>query len=114
MSIGSISRFTYLAFELNAMLDHGEVLSVEDTKKHVDDGTVFDWLDRHLKGAQILDGTPVDAHVRRDMLQVFRPLNRVDPGDCFGVEQNGIALLLAYCLEGIQQAETVVTPPDEG
>ena len=107
MSIGPISRFTYLAFELNAMLDQGDVLSVEETKQHVDDGTIFEWLDRHLKDPQELDGTPVDPRVRQAMVKVFRSLNDVDSFDCFGVEHNGVALLLAYCLEGIQQQEPV-------
>ena len=107
MSIGPIGRFTYLAFELNEMLDHGDVLSIEETKKHVEDGTIFEWLDLQLKREEDLDGTPVDPVVRNAMLNVFRPLNAVDSRDCFGIEQNGIALLLAYCLEGIQQQEPV-------
>ena len=107
MSIGPISRFTYLAFELTALLDHGDTLSMEETKRHVDDGTIFEWLDLQLKDPQDLDGTPVDPEVRRAMVKVFRSVNRVNSFDCFGVEQNGIALLLAYCLEGIQQQEPV-------
>ncbi len=114
MSIGPISRFTYLAFELNAMLDHGEVLSIEETKQHVDDGTIFEWLDLQLKDPQDLDGTPVDPDVRSAMLKVFRPLNEVDSLDCFGVEYNGLALLLAYCVEGIQQQEPLALGPREG
>ena len=105
MTIGPISRFTYLAFELNAMLDHGDVLNIEETRKHVDDGTIFEWLDLNLKDPQELDGTPVDPHVRRDMLRVFRSLNDVDALEGFGVDRNGISLLLAYCLEGIQQQD---------
>lgn len=105
MSIGPISRFTYLAFELNAMLDHGDVLSIDETRHHVDDGSIFEWLDLHLKDPQDLDGTPVDPHVRREMTDVFRSVNDVDAFKSFGVEHNGIALLLAYCLEGIQQQE---------
>lgn len=108
MSIGPISRFTYLAFELTAMLDHGDVLSIEETKHHVDDGTIFEWLDLQLKDPQDLDGTPVDPRVRQAMGDIFRSLNDVDSFACFGVENNGIALLLAYCLEGIQQQEPVL------
>jgi hypothetical protein len=105
MTLGSIGRFTYLAFELNAMLDRGCVLSVEATRRHVEDGTLFDWLDVQLEGAGELDGTPLDPDVRRAMLEVFQPLNDVDARRSFGVEHNGVALLLAYCLEGIQQSE---------
>ena len=114
MSIGPISRFTYLAFELNSLLDHGGFLSIEETKRHVDDGSLFDWLDLNVKDPQELDGTPVDPEVRDSMLNVFRSLNGVDSFDCFGVEQNGIALLLAYCVEGIQQQDPVPSSPQNG
>lgn len=105
MSIGPIGRFMYLAFEFNSMLDRGEVLSIDETKQHVDDGTVFEWLDLNVKDPHDLDGTPVDPHVREALVDVFRSLNDVDAFDSFGVEHNGIALLLAYCLEGIQRQE---------
>ena len=105
MTLGPVARFTYLAFELNALLDHGCLLSIETTRGHVDDGTVFDWLDSQLESQDDVEGTPLDPHVRAEMLEVFRPLNDVDSLRHFGVEHNGIALLLAYCVEGIQQQE---------
>jgi hypothetical protein len=105
MTLGPIVRFTYLAFELNAMLDRGCLLSIESTRRHVDDGTVFDWLDSQLESQPDLDGTPLDPQVRADILEVFRPLNDLDSLRHFGVEHNGVALLLAYCVEGIQQQE---------
>jgi hypothetical protein len=112
MSIGPIGRFTYLGFELNALLDDGDLLSIDETKRHVDDGTVFDWLDAELERYRELDGTPVDPELRDAILKIFRPLNRVDARRRFGVEHNGLALLLAYCLEGIQQQEPpVLLPP---
>jgi hypothetical protein len=112
MSIGPIGRFTYLAFELNSMLDQGHALSIEETKEYVDDGTIFEWLDEHLESPHDLDGTPVSPEVRSAILSVFRPLNTVDFRQRFGVEHNGIALLLAYCIEGIQQQEPLVGPRD--
>ena len=111
MTLGPITRFTYLAFELNAMLDHGCLLSIESTRGHVDDGTVFDWLDSQLESQPDVDGTPLDPQVRAEMLEVFRPLNHVDPLRHFGVEHNGVALLLAYCVEGIQQQEPLSPGP---
>jgi hypothetical protein len=113
MTISPIGRFTYLAFELNAMLDAGHRESIEKTRRHVDDGTIFEWLDSQLRGAEDLDGTPVDPDVRGAILKVFRPLNEVDSRHEFGVEHNGIALLLAYCLEGIQQQEPLIVRPGD-
>jgi hypothetical protein len=111
MTIGPIVRFTYMAFELNAMLDRGRVLSMDATRKHVDDGTVFEWFDAQLESPNDLDGSPVDPNTRGAMLKVFRPLNKVDAGRQFGVEYNGIALLLAYCIEGLQQQEPLLLGP---
>jgi hypothetical protein len=111
MTVGPVARFTYLAFELNAMLDRGGLLTIESTRRHVDDGTVFDWLDSQLESPHDLDGTPLDPQVRAEMLEVFRPLNDLDSVGHFGVEHNGVALLLAYCVEGIQQQERLSPRP---
>jgi hypothetical protein len=111
MTLGPIARFTYLAFELNAMLDRGCLLSIESTRRRVDDGTVFDWLDSQLESQHDIDGTPLDLQLRAEMLEVFRPLNHLDSLRHFGVEHNGVALLLAYCIEGIQQQEPLSPGP---
>ena len=105
MTLDPIARFVYLAFELNAMLDRGCVVSIETTRRRVDDGSVFDWLDAMLESQHGLDGTPLDPGVREAMLKVFRSLNDFNALRHFGVEHNGVALLLAYCIEGIQQQE---------
>ncbi|MFN2505900.1 MAG: hypothetical protein ABR540_17015 [Acidimicrobiales bacterium] len=110
MTLDPIIPFTYLAFELNAMLDRGRVLSMDIARKRVDDGTIFEWLDTQLESPYDLDGTPVDPHIRQAMLETFRPLNRFDAGRQFGVEHNGAALLLAYCIEGIQQLGALTGP----
>jgi hypothetical protein len=105
MTIGPITRFTYLAFELNSMLDRRRALSIDTTRARVEDGTVFEWLDSQLESPHDLDGTPVDPNLRNELLTVFRPLNMCDSRLQFGVEHNGAALLLAYCIDGIQQQE---------
>ena len=110
MSIGPIGRYTYLAFELNTMLDEGDVVSIEEMRRLVDDGTVFEWLDEERASHDDIEGSPVDPDVRDAILTVFRTLNKADPLRQFGVERNGIALLLAYCIEGIQQQEPLVRP----
>jgi hypothetical protein len=111
MTLGQIAPFTYLAFELNAMLDRGCVLNVEETRRHIDDGTIFDWLDAQLESTNDLDGTPLDPVIRGAMLDVFRPLNHVDARTNYGVEHNGVALVLAYCIEGIQQEGRLLSGP---
>ena len=113
MTSDPIVPFTYLAFELNSLLDRGCSVSIDITRRRVEDGTVFDWLDAELDAPDLDDGTPVDPHVRESILDVFRPLNQVDSHRQFGVEHNGVALLLAYCIEGIQQHDPPLVPPEE-
>lgn len=103
MTVAPVARYIYLAFELNAMLDRGCVVSIETTRRRVDDGSLFDWLDAMLESQHGLDGTPLDPGVREVMLEAFRSLNDLNARRHFGVEHNGVALLLAYCIEGIQQ-----------
>jgi hypothetical protein len=112
MTLDPIIPYTYLAFELNALLDRGRVLSMDTTRERVDDGTLFEWLDTQLETPYDVDATPVDPHIRDAMLETFRPLNKFDASLQFGVEHNGAALLLAYCIEGIQQHAPAIRPPE--
>jgi hypothetical protein len=63
-----------------------------------------------MESSNDLDGTPVDPHVRAAMLKVFRALNDLNPARQFGVERNGIALLLAYCIAAVQQEDPLLAP----
>jgi hypothetical protein len=95
-------RFTLLGFYLNALLDRGDALDIDDTHKHVSDGSLFGWLKENFGGDLDLSlYRPEDEAV---VLELFESLsNAVNSRRKFGVEQNGLALLLAYCLEGLQQ-----------
>jgi hypothetical protein len=95
-------RFTSLGFHLNALLDRGKALDIDDTRKHVSDGSLFGWLKESF-------GDDLDLSLYRPddeavVLELFGSLsNAVNSRRKFGVEQNGLALVVAYCLEGLQQ-----------
>lgn len=96
-------RYTFLGFYLNMLLDRQKTLSVSETKKHIDDGSLFDWL-KDLFGDEI-DLSLYQQEDKAEMLDFFQNLvNAVDEDRKMGVKHNGISLLLAYCIEGVQQA----------
>lgn len=102
ISMNETLRFTQLGFHLNALLDRGATLDIDDTRKHIDDRSLLSWL-KETFGDDIdlsLHGPDDQAAV----LDLFESLaNAVDSRRKFGVERNGLALLVAYCFEGLQQ-----------
>jgi hypothetical protein len=95
-------RFTSLGFQLNALLDRGEALDIGDTRKHISNRSLFGWL-RESFGDE-LDLSLYRPDDEAEVLGLFESLsNAMNSRRKFGVEQNGLALLVAYCLEGLQQ-----------
>jgi hypothetical protein len=84
------------------LLDNGKSLSCEETVAHIDDGSLFSWLTSEF--ADEVDLSLYKDEDRQTMLSLFQDLaNAVDARRKFGVENNGIALLAAYCFEAIQR-----------
>jgi hypothetical protein len=94
-------RLTYLAFELNHLLDRGLSTDLSETKRRVDDGTVLDWLSRQY-GPESGFGLDLFA----SLLSVTNERRKM------GVENNGLCLLLGYCIEGVQQSSGGTARPD--
>lgn len=97
-----VIRYTFLAFELNHQIDEGKKLDLEETKAHIADGTLFEWLKAQFDG-------DIDLSIYKDedkekVLELFVALKEnVDSRRKFGVEKDGLSLLLAYCIEGLQE-----------
>jgi hypothetical protein len=89
------------------LIDRGERLPISEVREHIDDGTIFEWLKARFPNDAIdlslYDvGRPDD---RSAVLELFQGLNdAVDARRKFGVEEDGLCLLIAYCTEGVQQA----------
>ncbi len=93
--------YTLLAFELNALLDRGESLKIEDVKARIDDGSLLVWIKGEYPN---LTTGSFDVIEGNEALELFAYLaGDVDEGRKFGIESNGLALLVAYCIEAIQQ-----------
>jgi hypothetical protein len=97
--------FTLLGFQLNALLDHGVAADIVETHDHIEQGDIFDWLRPIFKSAdERLDMSVYQEADYAEVIRLFQGLsNTADSRRKFGIENNGIALLVAYCFEGIQQ-----------
>ena len=101
-----ITNLTFLAFYLNSALDTGKYsdLSYDQVAKEIENGTIFHFLRSHLKDD--IDLSIFDASKEAELLAEWRDmLIAVSVRRKFGVENNGLCLLLAYCIEGIQRRQ---------
>jgi hypothetical protein len=96
-----IPRYTFLAFEINALLDLGLSASVEDVLNRLDDGTIIDWLATTFEGK--VDLSLYGAAERETMAEELVQMTAANARKKFGVERNGLCLLVAYCLQILQQ-----------
>lgn len=96
------TRYAYLAFEANGLLDRGEQASIEEVHERIEDGTLLNWLD----GLGDVDLSLYQAEDRTDVLHTFRSyVNAVDERRKLLVQHNGIALIAAYCIERLQHPD---------
>ena len=94
-----IPRYSILASELTRVLDQGHSMSIDEVNTRVDDGSLLDWL------AHDLDLSLYDAGERRTICTEFEQLaNAYSSSDC-GISHNGLALVLSYYIEIMQNPE---------
>ncbi len=102
-----IPRYTYLGFQLNALLDQGLSMSIEDAKSRIRDGSLLDWLEEQYgRDPYYLDLSLYEADERQTICAAFEQLaDNVDEKRKLAVSHNGIALCVAYCLQVVQSPE---------
>jgi hypothetical protein len=103
------TRYGGLAFALCSLLDEGAALNVSETLAHLEDGTLFGWLGETFRADLNLNlFSPADLDA---MLAQFRSLHSAASASrAFGVERNGLALLLAWCLAGLYETRSQPGP----
>jgi hypothetical protein len=94
-------HLTTLAFGLNAALDARQGLDIALTRKSIDDGSVFDLLQAQIPNIDlsIVRHRPEEKEIK---LAWENLANAVDAKRKFGVQSDGVCLLLAYTIELIQ------------
>ena len=101
-----ITNLTFMAFYLNSALDSGKYagISFKDVADHIEDGTIFDFLRTRLKDD--IDLTLYGQNEQNELITEWQDmLAAVNARKKFGVENNGICLLIGYLLEGIQRRQ---------
>lgn len=101
-----ITNLTFLAFQLNAALDTGRYndITFREVLGHINAGTVFSFLENRV--GEDVDLSLFDAPKRQALVDEWQSLmNVVDARRKFGVEKNGLCLLMAYVIEGIQRRQ---------
>jgi hypothetical protein len=93
-------RYSILGTQVIALLDRGASHSVDEVKEQIDKDGLFLWL--HEKEPEI-DQSLYNDEDRDAMQKFFRHLgDAADARRKYGIEDNGLCLLLAYCFEGLQ------------
>lgn len=100
-----IGNLTFLAFQLNGALDSGKYRSItcEQVREAIEAKTIFDFLNNHL-------GDDIDLSIfftekRKEIEEEWQDMLAIRARKKFLVENNGLCLLVAFCLEGIQQRQ---------
>ena len=101
-----ITNLTFLAFYLNSALDTGRYADItcDEVQAEVERGTIFDFLADRL--GKDMDLSILDDAKRSALCAEWLDMLRsVSARRKFGVENNGLCLLMSYCLEGIQRRQ---------
>lgn len=101
-----ITKLTSVGFHLNGALASGKYnhISMEEVKRRIEDGSVFDYLEAEL--GHDLDLSLLTPGERTELLNEWRDFaSAVDEARKMCVDRNGLCLLVAYLLEGIQQRQ---------
>lgn len=95
-----VTKYTLLAFELNHNLDIGRNLSIDAVRTKIHDKTLFSWLSNRLD----IDLSPYTDEDKAEILEFFESMaDNVDESRKFGISGGGVNLLLAYCIEKLQE-----------
>lgn len=98
-----ISQLTFLGFYLNGALGSGKYddISIAEVKGRIRNHTIFDYLKEKLgMDVDLSNLSPEDRQELNDEWE--RTADAVDESRKFCVDRNGLCLLVAYILEGIQ------------
>lgn len=96
------SSYTSLAFQLNGALDNGDCsgITVEKIKYEIEKGTIFSFLHEIIP---LFDDSLLEQKDKKQFIEQWQDLMHADIDYKLCVEKNGICLLVAYLLEGIQR-----------
>lgn len=103
-----INRLTYLTFELNALVDKGFSMPLKEAKQLCEEKKIFEELQRRFSFKETgLDLSLImksEPKTQEELSDIFADMAIAVPERRkFGVEKNGLCLLIAYAQEQIQR-----------
>ena len=104
-------RYATLIWALLPLLDKGEVLDMSATLAAIENRTLFDLLEREYGDAFTFTASLLPSEERDEAMSRFSDM---PGGREFNVSNNGLALLIAYCTEMIQQVVRESRDPSTG
>jgi len=96
-----LTQFTALTWIVGPLIDQGRSDPVDLIVQKIEDGTLFEYLAATYPDDA--DVTMLSAERRAAVLETFRELTGIDARRKFGIEHNGLMLVLAYASEAIQR-----------
>jgi len=104
----TLINLTFLILNLNYLVDHGlhAGVSLDEVKQHIRRGDVLDWLGQWFKGSVDVSPYTHDRAVHDEITRGLQELLDGYAGDerrKWGVENNGICLLIAWTAALVQQ-----------
>lgn len=104
-------RFLSLASQLLSLVDSGKKLDIIGTHKHIREKTLFSWLTEQFGGR--IDLSSYTKAEQAEMIEFFVSLSQVvDERRKMGIESNGLCLLLAYCIEAMEENPETIQSKD--
>jgi hypothetical protein len=108
LTMVKINRLTYLTFELNALIDKGFSISLKEAKQLCEEKKIFEEIERRFPfketGLDLSVITKMEPKTKEELTDIFEDMAIAIPErKKFGVEKNGLCLLIAYSQEQIQR-----------
>ena len=89
--------FTHLGLEINAAVDRGSSLPIEDLHEHIENKTLWKHLEKEFKIIVLCN-----KEQKEEMLIFFKDLaHMTDHEREYNIQKNGLCLLIAYLYDAI-------------
>jgi hypothetical protein len=96
-----LNQFTALTWMVGPLVDQGHKEEMDVVIAKIEDGTLFKYLaERYGDEADV---TLLSPDRQSSVLEKFRELTGINARRKFGIERNGLVLLLGYATEAVQQ-----------
>ena len=97
------TKYRFLLWQLIAAMDHGIHMDINEVKRHAESETISSFMRERLPDA---DFSIFDASDWKTITERFYNMdNAIDARRKFGVEKNGMCLLMAWTLQGLQELQ---------